>query len=814
MAEQLSTNISFCGKIKGKIFCEKVIVVSEFFELKRKALEKYFCNMNDMQKKAVFQVKGPLLVLAGAGSGKTTVLVNRIANMIYFGNAYNDRTELRVTPEEIEFLKGYIDGTYTDNEKLRDIVAFDCVNPWNILAITFTNKAAGELKERISNMLQTASGGVTAATFHSACLRILRRESENIGYGSNFTIYDSDDSLRLVKACMKELDVSEKMFAPRSILSEISRQKDRMISPSEYFSNIGNDYKALMIAKVYKLYQQKLRDANAMDFDDIIYNTVFLFENFPDVLDHYQNRFKYILVDEYQDTNHAQYRLISLLSKKFENLCVVGDDDQSIYRFRGATIENILEFENQYPNSKVIRLEQNYRSTQNILTCANKLIKNNQGRKGKNLWTDRGDGDKINVYMAVNERSESKYIADVILDNVNKGRLYSSHAVLYRMNALSNSLETALTQSGIPYKVISGVKFYDRKEIKDIISYLAVINNNNDTLRLRRIINEPKRKIGEATVNIIEQVSSDLGISPIEVMRQSADLAPLAKKSALLTKTAEMFDQLTELSERLPLDELLDEVLEKSGYENYMKTLGDEGIGRLENIRELKTTMVNYTENAEQPSLSGFLEEISLYTDADNIDDQTDCVLLMSMHAAKGLEFPVVFCTGMEENIFPSARCMETQADLEEERRIAYVAITRAKQQLYLTHTESRMLFGKPSYNKPSRFIDELPEDCVVKEAEKGFGNVFTRHEKPLPDDYRGTTLSRQIRSGSVIASKSVLDEPVEKFTVGERIHHKIFGEGVVIMATPMSNDTMLEVAFDKVGTKKLMAKFAKVKHI
>lgn len=797
-----------------RILIEKVILVSEFFELKRKALDKYFSKMNDMQKKAVFQVNGPLLVLAGAGSGKTTVLVNRIANMIYFGNAYNDETELRVSPEEIEFLKGYIDGTYTDNEKLRDIVAFDCVNPWNILAITFTNKAAGELKDRINNMLGQASEGVVAATFHSACVRILRRESENIGYSSSFTIYDSDDSLRLVKACMKELDISEKMFTPRSILSEISRQKDKMVSPAVYFSNVNNDYKALMIAKVYKLYQQKLKDANAMDFDDIIYNTVYLFENFPDVLDHYQNRYKYILVDEYQDTNHAQYRLISLLSQKFENLCVVGDDDQSIYRFRGATIENILEFENQYPQSKVIRLEQNYRSTQNILTCANVLIKNNNGRKGKNLWTNKGDGDKINVYMAGNERSEAKYIADIILDNVNKGRFYSSHAILYRMNALSNALETALTQGGIPYKVISGVKFYDRKEIKDILSYLAVINNNHDMLRLKRIINEPKRKIGEATVNTIEQVSSDLGISPIEVMRQSAELSPLAKKSALLTQTASMFDELTELSETLPLDELLDEVLEKSGYEAYMRTLGDEGIGRLENIKELKTTMVNYSENADEPTLSGFLEEISLYTDADNIDDDADCVLLMSMHAAKGLEFPVVFCSGMEENIFPSARCMDTQADLEEERRIAYVAITRAREQLYLTHAESRMLFGKPNYNKPSRFIEELPCENVVKEVERGFGNVFTRHEKPLASDYRGTTLSQQINRGSVIASKSTSDEPVEKFTVGERVRHKIFGDGMVLNAIPMSNDIMLEVAFDKVGTKKLMAKFAKIKHI
>lgn len=789
--------------------------MSEFTKLKRKALEKYFSKMNDMQKKAVFQVKGPLLVLAGAGSGKTTVLVNRIANMIYFGNAYYDETELRVTPEELEFLRGYAEGIYTDGERLRDIVAYDCVNDWNVLAITFTNKAAGELKERIAAMLGKAGEGVLAATFHSACVRILRRECENIGFASGFTIYDSDDSLRLIKACMKELDISEKMFAPRAVLSEISRRKDKLVSADEFRRSVGNDYKAVTVSKVYSLYQQKLKDANAMDFDDIIFHTVRLFETCPDVLDHYRNRFKYILVDEYQDTNHAQYRLISLLSGKFENLCVVGDDDQSIYRFRGATIENILNFEYEYPNCTVIRLEQNYRSTQNILTCANVLIGNNEGRKGKNLWTDKGDGDKVVVYKAINERSESKFIADLILNNVSNGKLYSSHAVLYRANALSNSIEMALTASGIPYKVISGVKFYDRKEIKDITSYLAVVNNNYDMLRLRRIINEPKRKIGEATVNIIEQVSSDLGISPVEVMRQSPQLAPLAKKSSLLTEVAKMFDELTELSETLPLDELLDELLEKTGYKRYMESLGDEGTGRLENINELKTTMVNYSQNSEEPSLSGFLEEISLYTDVDNIDDDADCVLLMSMHAAKGLEFPVVFCAGIEENIFPSQRSMDTAEDIEEERRIAYVAITRAREQLYLVHTESRMLFGKPNYNKRSRFIDELPAENVVFEFEKCFSNAFSRGEKQQYADYHGTTLRDQMNRGSVVASKAKAQyETADKFTVGERVLHKIFGEGTVISSTAITNDTMLEVAFDKVGTKKLMANFAKIKHI
>lgn len=788
--------------------------MSRFYELKQKALEKYFSKMNDMQKKAVFNVKGPVLVLAGAGSGKTTVLVNRIANMIYFGNAYLDKTELRVSPEELDFLEGYARGVYTDSEKLRDIIAFDCVNPWNILAITFTNKAAGELKERIEKMLGSAGEGVMAATFHSACVRILRRECENLGYNSNFTIYDSDDSLRTIKACMRELDIAEKMFPPRNIASEISRQKDKMISPSVFISRVGNDYKELVVGKIYKLYQQKLKDANAMDFDDIIYNTVELFENFPDVLDHYQNRFKYILVDEYQDTNMAQYRLISLLSQKYENLCVVGDDDQSIYRFRGATIENILNFEKEYPNSTVIRLEQNYRSTQNILTCANVLIKNNDGRKGKNLWTDSGDGEKVTVYTALNERSEGKFIAEKVLENVKNGKLYSSHAVLYRMNALSNSIETALTSAGVPYKVVSGVKFYDRKEIKDITSYLSVINNNSDMLRLRRIINEPKRKIGEATVNAIEQVASDLGISPVEVMRQSESLAPLAKKSALLKGVANMFDELSVLSQTMPLDEFLDEVLKQTGYENYMRSLGEEGLNRLENIKELKTSMVNYSENAEEPTLGGFLEEISLYTDADNIDENSDCVLLMSMHAAKGLEFPIVFVAGMEENIFPSQRSCFTQTELEEERRIAYVAITRAKEKLYLTRSDSRMLFGKPNYNKPSRFLGELPKENYVTETEKGADRVFARGDGKMPSGYRGTTLQQQISRGSVVSSASMDNEPMEKFTVGERVFHRIFGEGMVLKATVMSNDTMLEVAFDKVGTKKLMAKFAKIKHI
>lgn len=788
-------------------------MIKDYNLLKNKALEKYFSRMNSEQLKAVFKIKGPMLILAGAGSGKTTVLVNRIANMIYFGDAYNNTEGYgNYSDEDLNFLMDFAEGKTADASRLADIVAYDCIKPWSILAITFTNKAANELKERIANMLGESGSGITAATFHSVCVRILRRECDRIGFSSSFTIYDTDDAQRVIKSVLSSLDISDKMFPPKSILAEISRQKNMMISPAEYESQSQNDYRALQIARVYKYYQQRLKAANAMDFDDILCHTVSLFEENPDVLDHYQNLYKYIMVDEYQDTNKVQFRLVSLLSGKFNNICVVGDDDQSIYKFRGATIENILSFEHQFEcdaETDVIRLEQNYRSTQNILTCANELIKNNNGRKGKNLWTDCGDGEKVTVYKFVSERSEAKFISDTVLEDVKNGGSFGGHAVLYRMNAQSNAIEQAFIRSGVPYRIFGGLKFYDRKEIKDIIAYLSVINNHSDMLRLRRIINEPKRGIGDATVSALEQITSDLGESPLEIMLKSSEMVPLAKKSKVLTDLAKVFYKLTEISEQLSLGELLDELLDLSDYGKFLKNQGDEGITRLENINELKSTMANYEENAEEPSLSGFLEEISLYTDIDNFDDNGDYVAMMTMHSAKGLEFPTVFVVGMEENIFPSARSMESEADIEEERRLAYVAITRAKEKLYLTHSAERMLYGRTDRNRISRFVKELPKENVDKMEEDGLSSSLSGGNSEMQVSH---SMSLQKQLAQKRHEKN--NQQLQDFKAGDRVKHNIFGEGMVLSAVPMANDTLLEIAFETKGTKKIMANFARIKKL
>lgn len=781
-----------------------------YFGAKKAALRKYFSRMNEMQQKAVFTVEGPVLVLAGAGSGKTTIIVNRIANMINFGNAYCDNTHIG-SEEDFAFLRDYADGKTDDFDTLRDIVASRPVKPWNILAITFTNKAANELKERLSAMLGEDAAKINASTFHSACMRILRNEIENIGFGSDFTIYDTDDSRRLIKNVMAELDVSEKQFVPRSVLAEISSAKDKMISPAEMMNRAGNDYRKKTVARIYNLYMERMQTANALDFDDILCKTVEIFEKFPDILEKYRNRYRYIMVDEYQDTNHVQFRLVALLSEGHNNLCVVGDDDQSIYKFRGADIENILGFENHFADAKVIRLEQNYRSTKTILNSANSVISNNMSRKPKKLWTDGEKGNNVLWYKANDETDEAEFIVKTVKADYAKYGRYRRNAVLYRMNAQSNIVESALVRAGIPYMIYGGMRFYDHKEIKDITSYLAFINNPFDMLRFRRIINEPKRNIGDATVAIIEDISRDLKISPYEVMLNCEQYDPLAKKTAPLKSASAMFGELIEKSNELPLDELLDFVLERTGYLDYLK-IQENAEAKIENVKELKTSIVKYMRSTENATLDGFLEEIALYTEADSDNGSDDKIMLMTIHSAKGLEFDNVFLIGLEEGVFPGSRSFYDDDEMEEERRLAYVAITRAKKQLYITSAGRRMIFGQTQRNVKSRFITEIGMENITKKDNTAVRASIPERDNDVTEVHSSSLqqqLARNKRQTTTPTGNATVD-----YVAGDRVLHKIFGEGTILSVTPMSNDAMLEIAFDKVGTKKIMANFTKPKKI
>ncbi len=785
------------------------MIYNSFSLAKQAALKKYFSRMNDMQQLAVFTVNGPLLVLAGAGSGKTTVIVNRIANMINFGNAFCDDS-YQGSQEDIAFLNDFAEGKTDDFDTLRDIVAVNPVSPWNILAITFTNKAAAELKERLNAMLGEDALNINAATFHSACVRILRREIECLGYSSSFTIYDSDDSQRMMKSVMAECDVSEKQFAPRVVLSEISFAKDKMISPAQMREDAGQDYKKKIIAKLYAHYQERMKAANAVDFDDILLLTVEIFSQFPDVLKKYQNKFKYIMVDEYQDTNHVQFRLVSMLSQAHGNLCVVGDDDQSIYKFRGANIENILGFEHQFEGAQVIRLEQNYRSTQTILDAANSLISHNCGRKEKSLWTTGQTGEKIFWYKACDQDDEADFIAGKIAENYKDSQKYSDNAVLYRMNAQSNAIERALVRKGIPYRVYGGMRFYDRAEIKDVTAYLSFINNPNDRLRFERIINQPKRGIGDSTVGIILDISRDLRISPLDVMINCEDYPLLSKKTSKLKSTSEMFTSLIELSQTMPLDEFLDELLDATGYLEYLKTL-ENGETKIENVQELRSTIVSYINQAEEPSLDEFLEEIALYTEADRDDGSEDKVTLLTVHSAKGLEFNNVFITGLEDGIFPSSRSFDSQEDLEEERRLAYVAITRAKKRLFLTSAGQRLLYGQTQRNITSRFMREMGRERIDK-----FDNCSASKSASVSDKsvtaVSSASLQQQLARNKM-HSGSFLGNNI-RYNTGERVGHNIFGPGTIISVTEKSNDVWLEIAFDKVGTKKIASSHVKLKKL
>jgi len=798
-----------CKRLK----CGKISTMMNDFEKRYIAARKElvradFAHLNPMQQEAVLATEGPLLILAGAGSGKTTVLINRIANLLKYGRA-GDSDELPYDADEKQ-----LETLLAGGARAKALAALEPVEPWRILAITFTNKAAGELKDRLENMLGESARDIWACTFHSACVRILRRDAERLGYTGSFTIYDTSDSLSLIKHILKDFDIDDKFFAPKMIMGEISRAKDEGIGAEEYQSQPG-DIRRKTIGRVYAEYSRRCFSANAMDFDDLIFNTVLLLEKEPDVLDYWQRRFKYVLIDEYQDTNILQYRLSSLLAGGWGNICVVGDDDQSIYKFRGATIENILSFESQYKNCRLIRLEQNYRSTAHILDSANAVISNNTRRKGKELWTDKDGGDLLELYVADNENDEAQYVASVILGEYGRGANWRDHAILYRMNAQSNQFEYAFKRNGIPYRIIGGTRFFDRAEVKDIMAYLCLIASPNDDLRLTRIINSPARGIGPRSVALLSELAQSNDCSMFDVAN-SADRYPELQRSAIkLRQFANMIKELRSFAEDHGPDEVLDELLEKTGYVRVLEEKNTtEDTARAENVREIKTSILTYMKESGDNSLEGYLANVALYTDMDNYDPEADCVILMTMHSAKGLEYPTVFIVGMEEGIFPGMRAIGEFEEMEEERRLAYVAITRAKKKLHLCCARQRMLFGRTTANRVSRFVSEIPDEHIKKNIPKGYGFRDKSYEQTIAErEYRQPRFSfsapAQSAAGRSAAATAVSKPVLPEFALGDSVNHKAFGSGVITKLTPMGGDYLVEINFSGIGTKKLMLRAA-----
>ena len=722
-------------------------ITKEYLALRDQYIESRFARLNPVQRQAVFATEGPLLILAGAGSGKTTVLVNRIANIIRFGSAHGS-TELPrpVTEADLNDLRSAV-ATGRDLPRETAYLAVRPARPWNVLAITFTNKAAGELKERLRAMLgDTLGGDVNASTFHSACVRMLRRDAERIGFPKSFTIYDSDDQQRVIKQIYKDLMIDDKFLPVKSAIGQISSFKDKLLSAEDVAGEPFANTKAQLVSKIYTAYAGRLKAAGAMDFDDLIFHTVKLLQNDAEAREYYQNRFRYVVVDEYQDTSIAQFHLVRLLAGGTNNVCVVGDDDQSIYKFRGATIENILNFEKVFTGAKTIRLEQNYRSTANILNAANSVIKNNMGRKGKTLWTDHGDGEKVHHYTATNEQDEASHIADVIGEHLREGASLKDHAVLYRMNAQSNPIETYFARAGIPYRIVGGQRFFDRKEVKDINSYLAVIVNPRDDVRLRRIINEPARKIGMTTIEKIGELAAGKGVPMMEIIAHVRDYPELQRAAAALERFYEMYRELCDLSVSEPLDQFVGDVIAKSGYEAMLKAMKEEGETRRENLGQLVSSIKTYADqNGEDATLSGFLEEVALISDLDSYDNDADSVTMMTIHSAKGLEFPYVFVVGMEDGIFPGEMAKYNEEDMEEERRLCYVAITRAKKELYLSTSRTRMIFGQTRRNPPSAFLSEI-DPGLLDETQSpelasygsGFGAGYGNYSTNVPGGRSG----------------------------------------------------------------------------
>lgn len=774
---------------------------TELLSARRKLIENYFSHLNPMQREAVLKTEGALLILAGAGSGKTTVLINRIANLIKFGVASeSDYIPDYYGEEELNILRA-------GGPEAEALAALEPCHPWQIIAITFTNKAADVLKSRLASMLGSAANDIWARTFHSACVRILRRFADRLGYDLNFTIYDSSERITVMKGILKDLDLDPKVFDPKYLLNRIDKLKDDLISAESFLeeSEKSFDPKERALGRIYKTYDKKLFEASAMDFEDLLYNTVRLLKEHNDVLHLYQRQFKYVLIDEYQDTNNLQYQLASLLAGGYGNICVVGDDDQSIYKFRGASIKNILNFENEFEGCTTIRLEQNYRSTSNILAAANELIKNNKERKGKTLWTSEEDGEKIHLHTAENEDAEAQFVADKILENYTKDNTFSNNMILYRMNAQSNRLEFAFKRNGIPYKVYGGIRFYDRAEVKDMLAYLSVILSPADELRLLRIINTPRRGIGDKTIETCLNISSNSIYSLYDIISRANEYDELRKSAPRLLEFYTLIESLRESSKTLALDELYEEVLFRTSYLKQLEMNPSvENKSKIENIGELLTNIKTYMSESPDKSLEGFLDEVSLYTDLDNMqtEDVDNAAVMMTMHSSKGLECKNVFMIGVEEGIFPGIKSLGDEEEMEEERRLCYVAITRARERLYISSAKQRMLFGKTNLNLPSRFIDEIPD------------NLF---ERSGIAPYRRSPQSSFIKSENLVPGQSLRRAPtllansdaLKGFKEGDRVRHRVFGSGKIISVKPSGNDALLQIVFDTVGKKLLMLRSA-----
>ena len=805
-------------------------LTERYLAAKRALFDRAYGDLNDEQRAAIFAVNNPLLIIAGAGSGKTTVLVKRIAFIIRYGNAYETTyMPFDMTDGQVDQLERAVELPREDIEHMLPNFISNPCPPWQMLAITFTNKAAGEIKARLRASFEDESiaNDIWAGTFHSICMRILRVHGTLLGYPKEFTIYDTDDSKKAILAAMKKCNIDEKQFPIKSVMSAISRAKDRLLDPAAYATEAGSDYRLSKVAKVYEAYQTQLLASGAMDFDDIIMQTVRLLREHEEVRTQYQRRFRYVCVDEFQDTNQAQLALTQLLSAGYNNLMVVGDDDQSIYRFRGATIENILTFDKIFPTARVIKLERNYRSTQNILDAANAVIANNTGRRGKRLWTAAGEGERIHLRQLDDQNLEARFVVDEVNRRVAKKELsYRDFAVLYRTNAQSNAIERAFAKSAVPYRMLGGVRFSDRKEIRDLVAYLQLINNHADRERLLRIINEPRRKIGDRTLEAVEAIAAEQGMTLFDVMAHAPSYVALQRSAATLVAFTRMIEELSALIGKVELPTLIDQVLDRSGYRQMLIDAGKEEEDRLENLEEFKSNVVEYCKSVDEPTLTGFLEENALVADVDRYDDTADAVVMMTIHSAKGLEFPVVFLPGMEDGIFPGMQTITASNDeMEEERRLAYVAITRAKRELYILHAKNRLIYGSTTYNPVSRFVSEIPEALVERSCETSTAGAsaggFSRSGAWGGGTGARTPISRtpNARSNDITIGKPLVSaanraagrSAAASFSAGDRVKHPVFGGGVILSAQPLGADVLFEVAFDNVGTKKLMATYAKL---